>query len=359
MLADLVGARHPVRRGPGRPGRARQRRPRLTRRKAPGFALRGEPGTERDLVLELKTVADAGLIGFPNAGKSSLIAAMSAARPKIANYPFTTLIPHLGVVEAGDTQFVVADVPGLIPGASRGKGSAWTSSGTWSAARSWSMCSTARGAGGEPGRDPVTDLDVIEAELAAYAGRHRRRPGRTGRGSSRLTRSTCLPRGSWPSGPRAVLDGRGLTVCQVSAATREGLRELAFADGRRDRGGAGGGPAAGADPAGDPARAGGGPEFEIVRTGENSFLVTGEKPRRWVLQTDFGNDEAVGYLADRLARIGVEEALAEAGAQAGAEVVIGDGRRRRRVRLGPGCAGGLAARARAARHRPQASPSDR
>ncbi len=75
-----------------------------TRRKAPGFALRGEPGDEQELVLELKTVADAGLVGYPNAGKSSLIAAMSAARPKIANYPFTTLIPHLGVVEAGEVQ---------------------------------------------------------------------------------------------------------------------------------------------------------------------------------------------------------------------------------------------------------------
>src|SRR5258708_23911583 len=93
-----------------------------TRRKAPGFALRGEPGVERQLVLELKTVADAGLVGFPNAGKSSLIAALSAARPKIANYPFTTLTPHLGVVEAGDTPFLVAQVPGLIPGASHGKG---------------------------------------------------------------------------------------------------------------------------------------------------------------------------------------------------------------------------------------------
>ena len=92
------------------------------RRKAPGFALLGEPGVEADIVLELKTVADVGLVGFPSAGKSSLVAAVSAARPKIADYPFTTLIPNLGVVEAGSTRFTIADVPGLIPGASQGKG---------------------------------------------------------------------------------------------------------------------------------------------------------------------------------------------------------------------------------------------
>ena len=137
-----------------------------TRRKAPGFALRGEPGVERRLVLELKTVADAGLVGFPNAGKSSLIAAMSAARPKIANYPFTTLTPHLGVVEAGETQFVVADVPGLIPGPAGARGSGWTSCGTSSAARCSCTCSTARR------RSPAVIRSAtwtqIEAELAAY-----------------------------------------------------------------------------------------------------------------------------------------------------------------------------------------------
>ena len=136
------------------------------RRKAPGFALRGEPGAEISLVLELKTVADAGLVGFPNAGKSSLIGALSAAKPKVGDYPFTTLTPHLGMVEAGDIQFVVADVPGLIPGASQGKGLGHDF------LRHVERCSilvhVLDCATEEPGRNPAADLAVIEAELAAY-----------------------------------------------------------------------------------------------------------------------------------------------------------------------------------------------
>lgn len=325
VLADLVGAgtRFVVAEGGrGGLGNAALSSP---RRKAPGFALRGEPGAGLSLVLELKTVADAGLVGFPNAGKSSLIAAMSAARPKVANYPFTTLIPHLGVVEAGDTQFVVADVPGLIPGASQGKGLGLDF------LRHVERCSVlvhvidcaAGGEGGDPDREPVADLDLIESELDAYEEA-------TGASMRDRPRIVALNKIDVPTAREAAeraereLTRRGLTVHRVSAATHEGLRELAFTIASVVA------QARAAAPAPEPTRhvirppAAGGPDFEIVRTGENTFLVRGDKPRRWVQQTDFGNEEAVGYLADRLARLGVEEALAEAGATPDADVLIGD-----------------------------------
>src|SRR5579863_4250268 len=291
------------------------------RRKAPGFALKGEPGEERELTLELKTVADIGLIGFPNAGKSSLIAAMSAARPKIADYPFTTLIPNLGVVEAGDVQFVVADVPGLIPGASQGKGLGHDF------LRHVERCSilvhVLDCATELPGRDPLGDLAAIEAELAAYGEA-------TGVDLAERPRLVALNKIDVPSAreradqAKPELEARGYLVYEISAATGEGLRPLGFAMAAlvaEDRA---------ARPAEQPAervkvtvRAADEPGFEVVRLGD-SFLIRGDKPRRWVRQTDFSNDEAVGYLADRLARLGVEEALAEAGAEPGAEVLIGD-----------------------------------
>ena len=293
------------------------------RRKAPGFALKGEPGEQDDLILELKTVADVGLVGFPNAGKSSLISAMSAARPKIANYPFTTLIPNLGVVEAGDVQFVVADVPGLIPGASEGRGLGHYF------LRHVERCSTLVHvldcATEEPGRDPASDLAVIEEELARYGD---------ATGAELLTRPrlVVLNKIDVPAARELAdlvkpdFEERGYQVFEISAATGEGLRQLGFAMAAlvaADRA---------ARPPEEPAervrvrvavKAADEPGFEVVRLGE-SFLITGEKPRRWVQQTDFSNDEAVGYLADRLARLGVEEALAKAGAEAGAEVLIGE-----------------------------------
>ncbi len=321
VLADLVGTGTrfvAAAGGRGGLGNAALASP---RRKAPGFALKGEPGQQRDLILELKTVADVGLVGFPNAGKSSIIAAMSAARPKIANYPFTTLIPNLGVVEAGDVQFVVADVPGLIPGASQGRGLGHDF------LRHVERCSTLVHvldcATEEPGRDPIDDLAAIERELAAYGDA-------TGAELIRRPRLIVLNKIDVPAARERAdqvkpeFERRGYQVFEISAATGEGLRQLGFAMAAlvaADRA---------ARPGEQPAerarvnvKAADEPGFEIVRIGE-SFLIRGEKPQRWVRQTDFSNDEAVGYLADRLARLGVEEALAEAGAEAGAEVLIGE-----------------------------------
>ena len=294
------------------------------RRKAPGFALKGVPGQQRDLILELKTVADVGLVGFPNAGKSSIISVMSAARPKIASYPFTTLIPNLGVVEAGDVQFVVADVPGLIPGASQGKGLGHDF------LRHVERCSilvhVLDCATEEPGRSPVADLAAIEYELAAYGEA-------TGVDLISRPRLVALNKIDVPAARERAdqvkpdLEKRGYQVFEISAATGEGLRPLGFAMAAlvaADRA---------ARPAEQPAervrvkvavKNVDEPGFEVLRLGEDTFLIRGEKPRRWVQQTDFSNDEAIGYLADRLARLGVEEALAEAGAEAGAEVLIGE-----------------------------------
>jgi GTPase len=326
VLADLVGTGTRFTAAAGGRGGLGNAALASPRRKAPGFALKGEPGEERELTLELKTVADIGLIGFPNAGKSSLIAAMSAARPKIADYPFTTLIPNLGVVEAGDVQFVVADVPGLIPGASEGKGLGHDF--LRHVERCAALVHVLDCATTEPGRDPITDLDTIEAELAAYeqiAG-----PGLAGTRLTDRPRLVVLNKIDVPEARELAdlvkpeLTARGLAVYEVSAATTEGLRELKFAMAQLVT------EARAAQPEPEPARvvirpaAVSEPGFAITRTPDGAYLIRGEKPERWVRQTDFSNDEAVGYLADRLARLGVEAALADAGAEPGDTVLIGD-----------------------------------
>ena len=138
-------------------------------RRAPGFALLGELGEERDVILELKSIADVALVGFPSAGKSSLIAAMSSAKPKIADYPFTTLVPNLGVVIAGDSRYTIADVPGLIPGASQGKGLGLEF--LRHIERTEIIAHVIDCATLEPGRDPMSDYQALEHELAEYAAR--------------------------------------------------------------------------------------------------------------------------------------------------------------------------------------------
>ncbi len=321
VLADLIGAGTQFVAAAGGKGGLGNAALASPRRKAPGFALKGEPGEERELVLELKSIADVGLVGFPSAGKSSLIAAMSAARPKIADYPFTTLNPSLGVAEAGDVQFVIADVPGLIPGASQGKGLGLEF--LRHIERCTALVHVIDCATEEPGRDPLTDLDVLEAELAAYEDV-------TGADLARRPRLVALNKIDVPAARelaemvKGTLAARGLHVYEISAATREGLREFGFAMAGLVTS------ARAAGPAPQPTRRvirpapAAGPDFEIIRTPEGAYLIRGEKPRRWLLQTDFSNDEAVGFLADRLARLGVEEALGEAGAEPGDEILIGD-----------------------------------
>jgi len=316
VLADLVGAGTEMVVAAGGHGGLGNAALASAKRKAPGFALLGEPGDDLTIGLELKVVADVGLVGFPSAGKSSLVAALSRARPKIADYPFTTLVPNLGVVTAGDTTFTVADVPGLIEGASEGRGLGHDF--LRHVERCAALVHVIDTATFETDRDPVSDLDVIERELASYGGLQDR------------PRLVALNKVDVPDG-REVADmvaedfrARGLEVIRVSAASHEGLRELSFAmaeivaRARRER------------PVTEatrivlrPREMAGGPEFTIRETGEG-WRVQGTKPERWVRQTDFSNDEAVGFLADRLNRLGVEARLLELGAEEGDAVMIGD-----------------------------------
>ncbi|HHX85149.1 MAG TPA: GTPase ObgE, partial [Actinomycetales bacterium] len=200
-------------------------------RKAPGFALLGEPGQERTLVLELKTVADVALVGYPSAGKSSLIAAMSAARPKIADYPFTTLVPNLGVVEAGEHRYTIADVPGLIPGASQGKGLGLDF--LRHIERCHVLVHVLDAAALESDRDPVSDLETIEAELATYAASLDEEAGARvplmERPGVIVLNKTDLPDGADMADlVRERLGEREVPILDVSAVSHKGLRELSY-----------------------------------------------------------------------------------------------------------------------------------
>ncbi|NHB83845.1 GTPase ObgE [Tessaracoccus sp. HDW20] len=293
-------------------------------RKAPGFALLGEEGEARLIQLELKVVADVGLVGFPSAGKSSLVAAVSRARPKIADYPFTTLVPNLGVVVAGDVTYTVADVPGLIEGASEGRGLGFDF--LRHIERCQAIIHVIDLGTYEPGRDPVEDLEVIEAELTAHGGLEDR------------VRLIALNKVDLPDAhelaeiAKPELEKFGYPIFVISTKTGEGLGALKFAmadivAARRA-----------ALPPAEPrkvlrpapvaSRKGTSvEEFTIVKKGdgEGGFVwrVRGEKPERWIRQTDFTNAEAVGYLADRLNRLGVETRLLEIGARPGDAVAIG------------------------------------
>jgi GTP-binding protein len=317
QLADLIGVGTTFLAAQGGHGGLGNLALSSSKRRAPGFALLGEPGEERTLYLELKSVADIALVGYPSAGKSSLIAAISAARPKIADYPFTTLVPNLGVVQAGDTRFTVADVPGLIPGASQGKGLGLEF--LRHVERCVALVHVLDCGTLETDRNPITDLEIIESELAQYGGLEDR---------VRIIalNKIDLPDGQAMAGMVAqTLRDKGYEVYPVSAASRAGLTELLYAMARLVQ----------------KARAEAVTEertriilrptavddsgFTVRANADGSFSVRGQKVVRWVRQTNFKNAEAIGYLADRLAQLGVEKELFKQGAVAGSEVRIGSG----------------------------------
>ncbi|MCX7522240.1 GTPase ObgE [Microbacterium sp. STN6] len=327
-LADLDEAGMRIVVAPGGQGGLGNAALASTKRKAPGFALLGTPGWEGDVVLELKTVADVALVGYPSAGKSSLVAALSAAKPKIADYPFTTLHPNLGVVQAGESRYTIADVPGLIEGASEGKGLGLEflrHVERCSALLHVLDCATL-----EPGRDPLTDLDVILGELEAYPVPDGQLP------LLERPQLVALNKIDVPEGRdladmvRPELEQRGYRVFEISSVSHEGLRSLSFALAevverqRREQAAADAArprivirPAS-VDDSGFTVRVEGGTYGPVYR-------ILGAKPERWVAQTDFTNDEAIGFLADRLAKLGVEDDLFKSGAVAGSTVVIGRG----------------------------------
>lgn len=304
LLADLAapGEEFDAARG-GRGGRGNARFATPTRR-APGFAEKGEPGEQRSLRLELRLLADVGLVGFPNAGKSTLISRISAARPKIGDYPFTTLAPNLGVVKVDEDSFVVADIPGLVPGAHEGKGLGH--SFLRHVSRAAVLVFVVDLAAVD--RDPSQDVAILREELSAYDAELARRP------SIVIAAKLDVARDRFDSVNDAVEGG----VLPLSAVTGEGIDAFLYAlraaviAAREARP-----PAAGyirhvvrEEP------------LEIARE-DGAWRVRGRRAERAVAMTDLENEEAVRRLQRRLIWIGVERALEAAGAVTGDEVRIG------------------------------------
>ena len=286
-------------------------------RQTPRFAERGLPGEERRLELRLKLLADAGLVGLPNAGKSSLLARLTRAQPKVADYPFTTVEPVLGTLERDDRQLVLADIPGLIEGASAGAGLGHEFLAHVERCR---LLVHVLDLAPLDGSDPVENYETVEAELRLH-----------GQGLADLPRILCLSKADlvpdedvratvaeW----RARLDLDA--VLATSAATGEGLDDLTaavFARVQAER------PVREA-PADTPAthrvyRPGRGDAFRIERSGSGAFRVAGEGIERLIARHDLDNDEALRYVEERLRTLGVIKALESAGFEPGDDVEIG------------------------------------
>ena len=273
-------------------------------RRAPSFAEKGEPGEERKLRLELRLLADVGLVGFPNAGKSTLISRISAAKPKIAAYPFTTLVPNLGVVQGGEQSFVVADIPGLVPGAHEGKGLGHRFLRHVSRAAILLFLVDPLA----DDRDPAKDVAVLAAELEAFDPALATRP--------RLVVVTKADAAPERAAEVAAAHPGSLTISAVAGEGLEDLLDKVRVLVREARAAA-------------PARVGyvrhvvKDSPLEIAREGD-VWRGRGRRAERAVATTDMESDEAVDLLQRRLIGMGVERMLQAAGAVRGDEVRIGE-----------------------------------
>ncbi|MDO4403411.1 MAG: GTPase ObgE [Atopobiaceae bacterium] len=289
-------------------------------RRAPAFAEKGEPAIEHWIELEMKLMADAALVGMPSVGKSSIIARISAARPKIADYPFTTLVPNLGVARAKTGEsFVVADVPGLIEGASQGRGLGHEF--LRHIERTALILHVVDLSGGLENRDPLLDYQTINEELAAYASELAERP-------QIVVGNKCDIPGSDVASMfvREAAERDGHQYFKVSAATGQGLDELVtvcaaqVAELRQDI--AADAPTVDFNAAVERERRRRDQQITITREERDVWRVSGGAIERMVVQTDWDNDEAVAYLQRRFDRMGFDDLLAKHGCKQGDEVRI-------------------------------------
>lgn len=309
LLADLTGEQQKVvaaRGGRGGRGNARFK---TSTNQAPRMAEKGEPGQEYWLTLELKLIADVGLVGVPNAGKSTLLSVVSAAKPKIAAYPFTTITPNLGVVRLDDHELVFADIPGLIEGAHAGIGLGH--SFLRHVQRTRLLIHLLDGAGD----DPIGDFVQINSELALFDPDLGKKPQIV------VLNKMDLPQtqGRWPQ-VRAAIESHGFPVMAISAVTRQSVQELmykvlevyqalpeelpveevpVFSPGEDED------------------------VFEISRLDGNVYQVSGKRIERAAAQTYWEYDEAVMRFQRILSALGITEALREAGVKTGDTVLIG------------------------------------
>ena len=304
-------------------------------RRAPSFAELGEPAQEQWIELEMKLMADAALVGVPSAGKSSLIAKISAARPKIADYPFTTLVPNLGVARSGDFSFVAADIPGLIEGAHEGKGLGHEF--LRHIERTALIVHVVDVTGGYEERDPITDYEIINNEIELYADDLAKRPRivvankidapHTEENIARLIQRVKADSIAAAGGDEfaqssidpklyciSALTGQGVEQLKAAIATKvHELREILHEEQAQN---------IQYDHIWEHKRKERDKQFSVKKLSEGIFRVEGTYVERIVIQTDWENEEAIAYLQHRLKRAGIETALEKAGALDGDEIRI-------------------------------------